>query len=128
MSANSIRSESTMPISRTVLMTMTTLAVSPLTLGAGSAAANGDRVKLDGPQARAISVAYEAYRQKAPNAELENYTVVVQPDDGKIKVSFVPKPVEGAPPTLGGRNANGAEISVWVSKDDYSVEKVSGAR
>ena len=128
MSANSIRSESTMPISRTVLMTMTTLAVSPLTLGANANAATADRVKLDGTQARAISAAYEAYREKAPNAQLENYTVVVQSDDGRIKVSFVPKPVEGAAPTLGGRSANGAEISVWVSKDDYSIEKVSGAR
>lgn len=88
-----------------------------------------DVVQLDGAGARALAVAYDAYREKLPDAKIESYTVHVhRAADGVIQVVFAPKPVAGEKPTLGGRTAQGRELNVWVSTDDYTVDRVSFAR
>ena len=90
---------------------------------------NDDSVQLDGTSARAVSVAYGAYLEKMPEADIASYAVHVhRPADGRIQVVFSPKLAAGEKPTLGGRAAQGREFNVWVSTDDFSVVQVSFAR
>ncbi|WP_149194431.1 hypothetical protein [Luteimonas suaedae] len=86
-------------------------------------------VEIDGERVRALGVAYDAYREKMPEAKIENYTVKVNgKQDGKIEVAFVPKLAQGEQPTLGGRTSLGRGLTVWVAVDDFSVDRVAFAR
>lgn len=87
------------------------------------------RVELDGPRARALAVAFEAFRERQPEARLEAYSVHVHAvEDGLVQVVFEPRLAGGARPTPGGRTAAGAELNVWVRLGGYTVERVSFAR
>lgn len=86
-------------------------------------------VEIDGARARALSVAYDAYREKMPEADIANYSVKVKGEqDGRIEVAFVPKFAPGEQPTLGGRTSLGRGLTVWVRVEDFSVDKVAFAR
>ncbi|MCD9033215.1 hypothetical protein LDO32_15930 [Luteimonas sp. Y-2-2-4F] len=96
---------------------------------AGSQPAAKPAVELDGASVRALAAALPAFAEKAPQAQLDQYIVHVKPPaDGLVQIVFEPRQPEGAPPTLGGRTAAGAEVNVWVRSEDYTVERSSLAR
>lgn len=86
-------------------------------------------LELDGAAVRALASALPAFAEKAPGSKLDNYIVHVNPpEDGLVQVVFEPRLPEGEPPTLGGSNAAGPEVNVWIRTGDYGVEKTSLAR
>lgn len=109
------------------MLTMSTLA--SVAFATDSRPMTPPTIELDGRAARALAAALPAFAEKAPGATLDGYTVHINPPaDGLVQVVFEPRQPEGAPPTLGGRTAAGAEVNVWVRTDDYAVERVSLAR
>lgn len=87
-------------------------------------------LELDGAAVRALATALPAFAEKAPASRLDDYIVHVNPpEDGVVQVIFEPRLPEGEPPTLGGGNAAGPEVNVWVrTTGDHAVEKVTLAR
>ena len=86
-------------------------------------------VELDGASVRALAAALPAFAENAPQAQLDNYIVHIKPPaDGLVQIVFEPRQPEGAPPKLGGRTGAGAEVSVWVRSEDYTVDRTSLAR
>ena len=86
-------------------------------------------IELDGQRAQALAAAYAAYREHLPEARAEQYAVHVHASrDGTIQVVFEPLLAPGERPALGGRNAAGRELNVWVKTDDYSIDRVAFAR
>lgn len=96
---------------------------------ASSAPAEPAALEIDGSRAQVIATAVPAFAGQAPDAQLGNYIVHVKPaQDGLVQVVFEPRQPEGQPPTLGGRNANGPEVNVWVRLADHGIERTSFAR
>lgn len=86
-------------------------------------------LELDGASVRVLAAALPAFTEKAPGSQLDDYIVHLNPPaDGVVQVVFEPRLPKDASPTLGGGNAAGPELNVWVKTSDYSVDKVSLAR
>ena len=117
-----------MVFSRIVLMS--TLAFGSLAnAGMQTPESPATTVELDGCRARALDVAFDAFRDKLPDAALERYSVHVHDArDGVVQVVFEPRLAAGEAPTLGGRTSAGAELNVWVKTDGYTVDRTSFAR
>lgn len=112
------------------ILLMSTLAFAAVSQDASPMADTSNAsIELDGPRARALAVAYAAYREQLPDARPEHYAVHVHAAEGdSIQVVFEPLPAPGEKPTLGGRTAQGRELSVWVKTGDYTVERTAFAR
>ena len=96
---------------------------------APSAPAEPAALEIDGVRAQVIAAAVPTFAEQAPQAQLDNYIVHVKPpQDGVVQVVFEPRQPEGQPPKLGGRNANGPEVNVWIRLADHGVERTSFAR
>ncbi len=86
-------------------------------------------LELDGTAVRTLAAALPAFVGKAPEAQLEDYIVHVNPPrEGTVQVVFEPRQPDDAPPTLGGATAAGPEVHVWVKTHDYSIDRISLAR
>lgn len=111
----------------TGLLIMTTFASAAFATGIQPMQATA--LELDGAAVRALAAALPAFAGKAPGSKLDDYIVHVNPpEEGLVQVVFEPRLPEGEPPTLGGANAAGPEVNVWVRTADYEVEKTSLAR
>ncbi|WP_255703439.1 hypothetical protein [Lysobacter sp. GX 14042] len=112
----------------TGLLIMTTFATAAF--ATGTQPMDTRALELDGAAVRALATALPAFAEKAPASQLDDYTVHVNPSrDGVVQVVFEPRLPEGEPPTLGGSNAAGPEVNVWVrTTGGYAVEKVTLAR
>ncbi len=93
----------------------------------GDLVVEGKPVELEGRFLKAIEAAHGAFRQKAPDADINNYNVKIRPQGHQVQITFIPRQDANAA-VLGGKTPYGRELSVLISIDDYSIEKVQFAR
>lgn len=112
------------------ILLMSTLAFTSLAnAGMPNPEASAAAIELDGSRARALDVAFDAFRDKLPDAVVERYSVHVHAaQDGVIQVVFEPRLAPDEKPTLGGRTSAGRELNVWVKTDGYVVDRTAFAR
>ena len=66
-------------------------------------------------EARALCIAFGAFRSEAPTADLKHYSVSIDRIDKDFDVAFIPEASRKNPGLIGGETEFGAEIHYIVS-------------